>query len=128
MIDLTKPRLTVKHKDKYGLIAVKDTEQDVESPYPNTLKAIIDGLYKLGEFEDAVESGELAPVVRGRWKVDECDSLDDVPSYSWIEFHCSKCNMDYGLEEGEYSWCRGERIPYNYCPNCGAKMDLEEDR
>lgn len=65
----------------------------------------------------------LVPVVRGEWIVDECDTADDVPSYSWIEFHCSECNTNYGLEEGQYSWCRYEKIPYNYCPNCGAKME-----
>jgi hypothetical protein len=59
----------------------------------------------------------------GRWIVDECDTSDDVPSYSWIDFHCSECNTDYGLEEGQYGWCRYEKIPYNYCPSCGAKMD-----
>lgn len=66
---------------------------------------------------------DAVPVVRGEWIVDECDTSDDVPSCSWIDFHCSECNTDYGLEEGQYGWCRYEKIPYNYCPNCGAKMD-----
>ena len=66
---------------------------------------------------------DAAPVVRGKWIVDECDTTDDVPSYSWINFHCSECNTDYGLEEGQYGWCKYEKIPYNYCPNCGAKME-----
>lgn len=65
---------------------------------------------------------DAVPVVRGEWIVDECDTSDDVPSYSWIDFHCSECNTNYGLEEGQHSWCRYEKIPYNYCPNCGAKM------
>ena len=65
---------------------------------------------------------DIAPVMRGEWVVDECDTTDDVPSSSWIDFHCSECNTDYGLEEGQYGWCRYEKIPYQYCPNCGAKM------
>ena len=66
---------------------------------------------------------DAVPVVRGEWVVDECDSTDDVPSYSWICFHCSECSTDYGLEEGQYGWYRCDKIPYNYCPNCGAKME-----
>ena len=66
---------------------------------------------------------DAVPVVRGEWVVDECDTTDDVPSYSWIDFHCSECNTGYGLEEGQYGWCRYEKIPYKYCPNCGALME-----
>ena len=66
---------------------------------------------------------DAAPVVRGEWVVDECDTTDDVPSFSWIDFHCSECDTDYGLQEGQYGWCRYEKIPYQYCPNCGAKME-----
>lgn len=68
---------------------------------------------------------DAAPVKRGEWVVDECDTTDDVPSSSWIDFHCSECNTDYGLEEGQYGWCRYKKIPYQYCPNCGAKMDAD---
>jgi len=68
---------------------------------------------------------DAVPVVRGEWVVDECDTTDDVPSSSWIDFHCSECNTDYGLEEGQYGWCRYEKIPYQYCPACGAKMESE---
>ena len=66
---------------------------------------------------------DAVPVVRGEWVVDECDTTDDAPNFSWIDFHCSECNTDYGLEEGQYGWCRYEKIPYQYCPNCGAKME-----
>jgi hypothetical protein len=34
------------------LVKVKRDEQDVESPYPNTLKAIIECFQKLAEYED----------------------------------------------------------------------------
>jgi hypothetical protein len=68
---------------------------------------------------------DAVQVVRGEWIVDECDTTDDVPSSSWVDFHCSECSMEYGLEEGQYGWCRDERIPYKYCPNCGAKMEVE---
>ena len=79
-----------------------------------------------GEIMDCVRYAPTiaaVPVVRGEWVVDECDTTDDVPNFSWIDFHCSECNTDYGLEEGQYGWCRYEKIPYQYCPNCGAKME-----
>lgn len=66
------------------------------------------------------------PRVHGEWVVDECDTTDDVPSSAWINFHCSVCNMDYGLDEGQYGWCRDEEIPYHFCPNCGADMRKEK--
>ena len=56
------------------------------------------------------------------WIIDECDSTDETPSYSYIDFHCSKCNTNFGLEEGQYDWCGGKEIPYKYCPICGTKM------
>lgn len=49
-----------------------------------------------------IPSADVAPVRHGRWDFDM--------SGAW----CSVC--------GEY--CEGE---YNYCPNCGAKMDEEVD-
>ena len=48
-----------------------------------------------------IPSADVAPIKHGRW---DCDM-----GGAW----CSVC--------GEYS--EGE---WNYCPNCGAKMDLED--
>ena len=50
---------------------------------------------------------DAAPVTHGRWCYDGAVSVDA---------HC---------------WICGEQVPvwmmkYPYCPNCGAKMDLEE--
>lgn len=81
-----------------------------------------DGIITAVEYADDAPTADAVPVVRGEWIVDECDTSDDVPSYSWIDFHCSECNTNYGLEEGQYGWCRYEKIPYNFCPNCGADM------
>ena len=54
-----------------------------------------------------VSAADVAPVVHGRW---ECGCP------------CSVC----GDRHGTYN---SRHIPYyNYCPNCGAKMDLENER
>lgn len=58
----------------------------------------------------------------GEWIVDEYDTTDQIPSYAFISFHCSECNTDFELEEGQYGWC-GDEIPLKYCAICGAVME-----
>ena len=50
---------------------------------------------------------DAAPVVHGRWKVDAFTAKYGNP------YHCSICKEEYDNT-------------HNYCPNCGAKMDVEE--
>ena len=45
-------RLTKKYTGGYGLVKVKDNEQDLESPYPNTLRACFESWQMLGAYED----------------------------------------------------------------------------
>ena len=57
----------------------------------------------------AMPSADVAPVVHGRWVEKE--------KYTFgIIYDCSLCENRI-LDNG-HSW--------NYCPNCGARMDLEE--
>jgi rubrerythrin len=55
-----------------------------------------------------IESGELAPVVHGRWKPVDHDG-------SWRVDMCSICQRRIHYVDYDQ--------PYQYCPNCGAKMD-----
>lgn len=55
---------------------------------------------------DNIEAADVAPVVHGEWL---CAEADDEQF-----FLCSVCN------DKEY-W------ESNYCPNCGAKMDEEQE-
>lgn len=50
-------------------------------------------------------------VKRGKWEK-TCESIDD-------EHICSLCKEDSLYTPGEYE------VLSNYCPHCGAKMDLE---
>lgn len=57
---------------------------------------------------------EYAPVVHGKW---ENNHWRNSISCS----NCSNCNFE--AQHGDY---RGVNEKYKYCPNCGAKMDLED--
>lgn len=52
---------------------------------------------------------DVAPVRHGRWEHHYHDSGSPIDD----KWYCSECNM-----------CNGHKRTW-YCPNCGAKMDLE---
>ena len=71
-------------------------------------------LIKTGKSNEFLASMSLADVpqvdavevVHGRWKNKQTNSI-----FTW-HLECSVCGADYNTSVG-----------YNYCPNCGAKMD-----
>lgn len=70
-------------------------------------------LYDIENFSAA----DVAPVVHGKWVEDgDCEHkpcrVRDVDK--WKKYKCSNCGYK-----------AGRCFNYNYCPNCGAKMDLE---
>lgn len=93
MIDLKKPRLTEKG-NKYELLF------GYEPLYA-----------RLQELENAIESGELVPVVHGEWE------KSDVHNGFLVCSECKNCYI-------EPNWLDGLR--WQYCPNCGAKMDVKD--
>lgn len=114
MIDLNKPRLTEKYGGGFGLVKVKDDEQEVESPYPNTLKAILECFNRLGELENAIEDGELVPVVRGEW-------IAEQKGAEYCEFRCSACDGSVGqTDQFDETEVKQFSEWYKYCPNCGS--------
>ena len=58
---------------------------------------------------DAQPAADVAPVVHGRWVYGED-----------VDIQCSVCGAD-AFTEGDY-----RQVKSRYCPNCGAKMDLED--
>ena len=65
-------------------------------------------------FDSAIENAtavDAAPVVRGEWSTIEDDYT------GLIALQCSECNQEYWFED------EPPLKIYNYCPNCGAKMD-----
>ena len=55
-----------------------------------------------------MDAADVVTVRHGRWLGSKHKIFSN--TYDYV---CSKCGCDYALAE------------YNYCPNCGAKMDLK---
>lgn len=53
---------------------------------------------------EQIPAADVARVKRGEW--------DKKPFLIGTSYYCSECGDNFGE-------------PYNYCPNCGAKMDEE---
>lgn len=72
-------------------------------------------LYDCCEYDtkliDEIPVVNVAPVVHGRW-ISKNDH-----GYEWV-FVCSNCSYIDGFPFNDR---------YNYCPNCGAKMDEKEN-
>ena len=58
---------------------------------------------------DVIQDADVVPVVHGKW-IDVREKRLFGDHY----FLCSNCKSR-----------NGSMISFNYCPNCGAKMDLE---
>lgn len=67
---------------------------------------------------DEYPSSDVAPVRHGRW-IEHTKVIIPEPYNKWEQaWKCSECGFDDGF------------VAYNFCPNCGAKMDIpdtEED-
>ena len=67
--------------------------------------------YEAREFIKEQPTVDAEPVRHGRWEMSS-----DIPDY----IICSRCCAVFDV------W-KADMEQYHYCPNCGAKMDLEED-
>ena len=62
--------------------------------------------------EMPIISSDVAPVRHGRW----INAYPDIePNPMFMYGICSECGFEQGISKY-----------LNYCPNCGAKMDLED--
>jgi len=73
------------------------------------------------ELENAIEDGELVRVVHGKW-------INFIGDFSTAE--CSECGELFEVtpeEKPRKEYFDLFKQCYGYCPNCGAKMDGEEE-
>ena len=63
---------------------------------------------------EAAPAADVAPVVHGVWKTGFTDKENKTTGVE-----CSECNAYFELDLFDFGLC------YNYCPNCGARMDGE---
>lgn len=68
---------------------------------------------------NAIPAVDVAPVVHGRWvkKWDLYDKGFYISRKVWYE--CSNCGIKTNHKDESFEI----EVGYNYCPNCGAKMD-----
>lgn len=81
-------------------------------------RAEYDNNYRLiipAEAIKATPSADVVPVVHGRWQGTADGYADGELVYDMWE--CSVCGFDADGAEEKPCW--------DFCPNCGAKMDLE---
>lgn len=73
-------------------------------------------------YEDIENAQTILEAVTGYW-IDEADKID--AQYGKHAYKCSKCNKyaEYFVSGTEVWW---DRIKPNFCPNCGAKMEVNE--
>lgn len=77
------------------LINVKQNEQDVESPYPNTLRCIMDSFNRLAAYEDSGLSPEQ--IEAQQQEIDRLQRwVNDLQSGMYV--NCVYCGHRYGME------------------------------
>lgn len=72
-----------------------------------------DYAYAAAKLLDTVPTANVQEVRHGKWIYEDSD-------IGWADYKCSACGECFVLEAGT-----PQENEYNFCPNCGAKMDKE---
>ena len=80
------------------------------SPYLQDIETVVDGMERARDSAEDAPAADVAPVVHGRWETH--------PQHYGFD-RCSVCHDCIIAND----WADG--LKWNYCPNCGAKMDGE---
>lgn len=81
-----------------------------------------DELFKLlygdrKQYEKGFADGRADATKHGRW----IENIEEVQGLRWIVNRCSCCNSARPMRLVD------EPLEFNYCPNCGARMDEVEE-
>lgn len=102
----------IRREDAMKAIGLSDTmPPSYTTEFSTSLKTRIEAMRKVEE----IPAADVAPVVHGTWEEVEYDD-------GWCEevgIKCSACGDEWVTLDGE----KPQLHNFNYCPNCGAKMD-----
>nr|DAP58925.1 MAG TPA: zinc-ribbon domain protein [Caudoviricetes sp.] len=79
-------------------------------PRPASISSLTDAINR-------TPAADVEPVRHGQW------GRTDDDWNSLTTFQCTVCGEEFCFEIDEDL----QLLNYNYCPNCGAKMDLEDE-
>ncbi len=96
--------------------AFENADADVCESYPDGHCDWGFGRSNINAVIDGIPAADVEPVRHGEWARTD----DDWNSLS--TFQCSACGEEWCFEIDEDL----PTLNYNYCPNCGCKMDLED--
>ena len=74
-------------------------------------------IIKVGAFLDGYEKGREDAVKHGRW------IIKDNPGTGWYRITCSECGEDVTSSAPCLGWMPVIKVLWDYCPDCGAKME-----
>ena len=63
---------------------------------------------------------DAVPVKHGKW------IIRDNPGTGWYRVTCSECGEDVTSTAPCIGFFPNAKVTWNYCPNCGARMDEDE--
>ena len=99
---------TLKKGDMYFAVKAEDM--------PENNNGLCRRFFVNDEIIDAIPTIEAEPVKHGRW----IENIEEVQGLRWIVNRCSCCNSAKPIR------LLNAPLEFNYCPNCGARMDLGE--
>ena len=78
-----------------------------------------DGVQWLLEYIDKLPPADVQPVRHGRW------IIKDNPGTGWYRITCSECGEDVTSTVLVIGFFPNAKVIWDYCPECGARMDGE---